>query len=81
MAASVAGAALSAVCNMSPTNIPAFGTTYTWTPGASVAMVFTSATTGFINASQAIAQGFAGNQILKIQVVTSGTRLHSMFLL
>lgn len=70
---SVAGAALSAVCNMSPTNIPAFGTTYTWTPGASVAMVFSSATTGFINASQAIAQGFVGNQILKIQVVTSGT--------
>lgn len=70
---SIAGTSLTDVCNISPTNIPALGTTYTWTPGAAVPMTFVSSTTTFLNNSQALSAGSSGNQILQVQVVTSGT--------
>ena len=72
-ASSVAGGAINAVCNMSSTNIPANGLTYTWTPGAAVAMSYTSSTTSFLNNASGIPQNSTGNQVLQIQVVTTGT--------
>lgn len=71
--ASVAGTVISAVCNMSPTNIPSAGLTYTWTPGAIVAMTYTSATTAYLNTGSSIPVSSTGNQVLRVQVVTSGT--------
>lgn len=70
---SVAGTVLSDVCNMSSTNIPAFGSTYTWTPGAVIPMSFVSCTTNFLNNSQAVAAGTSGVQILQVVVVTTGS--------
>ena len=70
---SIAGANLTAVANMSSTNLPSLGTTYTWTPGATVAMTYTSSTTAFLNNTQAVSVNTTGNQILQVQVVVSGT--------
>ncbi|MEP7168681.1 MAG: PKD-like domain-containing protein, partial [Bacteroidota bacterium] len=72
-ATSVAGSAITAVCNMSSTNIPSSGLTYTWTPAPSVPMSYVSSTTVFVNSGQAVSRSTASNQILKIQVVTSGS--------
>ena len=72
-ATSVNGAALSSVCNMSPTNIPASGLVYTWTPPAPVAMTFTSCTSMMLNNGEANGQGATLNKIIQVQVVTSGS--------
>ncbi len=72
-ATSIAGAALTAVCNMSSTNFPAAGLTYTWTPGAVLPMSYTSSTTIYLNNGAAVSRNTTGNQILQVQVVTSGT--------
>ena len=70
---SVAGANLTSVCNMSSTNVPALGTTFTWTPGTVVAMTYSSSTTVFLNTTLAVSQNTTGNQILQVKVVTAGT--------
>jgi len=70
---SVAGSAITAVCNMSSTNIPASGTTFTWTPAPLVAMSYVSSTTAFLNSFQALPLGSTNNQILQVQVVTTGS--------
>ncbi|MEO8088625.1 MAG: BNR-repeat neuraminidase N-terminal domain-containing protein, partial [Bacteroidota bacterium] len=72
-ATSTVGTALTDVCNMSSTNIPAPGLTYTWNPGATVAMSYTSATTAFLNNTQSVPQGSTLNQILQVRIVTTGT--------
>ncbi|MEP7169478.1 MAG: BNR-repeat neuraminidase N-terminal domain-containing protein, partial [Bacteroidota bacterium] len=71
-ATSSAGAALNAVCNMSSTNFPANGLTYTWTPPVPAPMVYDSSTTIFVNNLAGVAKASAGNQILKVKVMTSG---------
>jgi hypothetical protein len=72
-ATSVAGGSINAVCNMSSTNIPASGLTFTWTPGPIVPMSYTSSTTVFLSNGQAVVQGLTGIQVLQVQVVVSGT--------
>lgn len=72
-ATSILGANLSSVCNMSSTNVPASGATFTWTPGAVLPMSFTSCTTAFLNNGQAVSQNALGDQIIQVQVVTTGT--------
>ena len=69
---SVNGGLLSAVCTMSPTNFPATGLTYTWTPPVPLPMVFSSCTTVMLNNGEVNAQGAASNKIIQVQVVTSG---------
>ncbi|MEO8085955.1 MAG: BNR-repeat neuraminidase N-terminal domain-containing protein, partial [Bacteroidota bacterium] len=71
-ATSVAGTLLTDVCNMSPTNIPANGLTYTWTPLPPTPMVFISSTTTFVNNLQGVARN-STNPLLRVEVVTSGT--------
>ncbi len=70
---SVAGAAITDVCNMSPSNFPAVGLTYTWTPAPLVAMTYSSSTTAFINDGQSVGRNSSANQIFQVQVVTSGS--------
>jgi hypothetical protein len=72
-ATSVAGGTISAVCNMSSSNIPASGLTFTWTPGPILPMVFTSSTTVFLNNGLSVAQNTTGNQVIQVQVVVTGT--------
>lgn len=72
-ATSVAGTAINAVCNMSSSNIPVQGLTYTWTPAPPVNMSFQSATTSFINSNTSIPVGSTNNPIIKIQVITNGS--------
>jgi hypothetical protein len=72
-ATSVAGSALTAVCNMSSTNIPALGLTYTWTPAPSTPMSYVSSTTAFLNSGQAVSVSTTSNQIIQVQVVTTGS--------
>ena len=72
-AASIAGGAINAVCNLSPTNIPASGLTYTWTPGPVLPMAFSSCTTLFINNNLSVQQGTTNIQILQVPVVVTGT--------
>ncbi len=69
---SVAGDVISDVCNLSPTNIPASGLTFTWTPPPTVPMVFSSSTTTFVNNGQVDARGSQLNAILRLNVVTTG---------
>ena len=71
-ATSVAGTIIGDVCNMSPTNFPASGLTYTWTPLPPSPMVFVSATTTFVNNLQGVARN-STNALLRVEVVTSGT--------
>ena len=71
--ASVAGTTISDVCNMSSTNIPASGLTYTWTPGPIVAMSYSSATTSFLYNGASVARGTTFNPVLRIQVNTAGS--------
>jgi hypothetical protein len=71
-ATSVAGGSLNDVCNMSSTNTPASGLTYTWTPVPPTPMVYISSTTVFQNNMQDVGQGATGNVILQVQVVTLG---------
>ncbi|MBL0012210.1 MAG: hypothetical protein IPP30_00130 [Flavobacterium sp.] len=72
-AASIAGTAINAVGNMSPTNIPASGLTYTWTPPVPVSMAFTSCTTTFVNTAQGVARSAVNNAVIRVQVVVTGT--------
>ncbi len=72
-ATSAVGGALTAVCNMSSSNIPASGLTYTWTPGATVAMSYTSSTTAFLNNGQSVPRSSTSNQIIQVRVVTTGS--------
>ncbi len=72
-ATSVVGAAITAVCNMSSTNFPASGLTYTWTPGAAVPMSFSSCTTTFVNNLSGAPRNSTNNAILKVQVVVTGS--------
>ena len=72
-ATSVAGAAISAVCNMSSTNFPSSGLTYTWTPGAALPMSFISCTTAFVNNASGAPRGATNNAVIRLQVVVSGT--------
>ncbi|MBK7382413.1 MAG: hypothetical protein IPI81_03625 [Flavobacteriales bacterium] len=69
---STVGTLISDVCNLSPTNIPASGLTWTWTPPPSVPMVFASCTTQFMNNGQVDGQGSQLNNILRVNVVTTG---------
>lgn len=72
-AASVAGGAINAVCNMSATNFPASGLTFTWTPGPVLPMSFVSSTTSFVNNLQTVPKGATNNAIIQVQVVVTGT--------
>lgn len=72
-ATSIAGNLISAVCNMSSTNIPLSGLTFTWTPGPVLPMSFTSATTAFLNNGLSVAQGATIDGIIQVQVAVSGT--------
>jgi hypothetical protein len=69
---SVLATNLSDVCNMSSSNFPAWGLTYTWTPPIPAPMVFDSTTTVFLNNLAGVAKGSVNKQILQIPVVTSG---------
>ena len=70
--ASGSGFAINSVCNMSPANFPASGLTYKWTPPPLVPMSFTSCTTVFLNNTQSVFLGSTINQIIQVQVVTTG---------
>jgi hypothetical protein len=70
-AASVAGATVADVCNLSPANVPASGLTYSWTPPPPSNMVYSSSTTVFLNNGQSDGRN-SSNAILQVQVVTSG---------
>ena len=70
---STAGTVITDVCNLSPTNIPSLGLTYTWTPSAPVAMTYVSSTTILINNGVGIPHPSTNNQVLQVQVVTTGT--------
>ncbi len=72
-ATSVLGANLSSVCNISSSNIPALGLTYTWTPGAIIPMSYNSSTTAFVNNGQSVSQGTTGNPVIQVQVSVTGT--------
>jgi len=72
-ASSTAGTAITAVGNMSATNFPASGLTYTWTPPIATAMSFTSCTTAFLNNAQGVSRGATNNTVIQVQVVVSGT--------
>ncbi len=72
-ASSAAGTALTAVCNMSSSNFPAAGQTYTWTPGAVTPMSYTSGNTLYLNNGASVSRNSSGNQVLQLQVVTAGT--------
>lgn len=71
-ATSIAGLNLNAVCNMSTTNVPLTGLTYTWTPGPILPMSFVSSTTVFLNPGLGVGQG-AATQILQVQINTTNT--------
>jgi hypothetical protein len=64
-ATSTAGINLSDVCNMSSSNIPANGLTYTWTPAVPVAMSFISSTTVFLNNGQSVSRSTQGNPVIR----------------
>ena len=72
-AATVPGEVISDVCNLSPTNVPVSGLTFTWTPPPTVPMVFNSCTTTFANNGQVDARGSQLNAILRLNVVKSST--------
>ena len=71
-AATAPGEVISDVCNLSPTNVPASGLTFTWTPPPTVPMVFTSCMTTFANNGQVDARGSQLNAVLRLNVVTTG---------
>lgn len=70
---SIAGTAINAVCNMSSTNFPAAGLTYTWTPGAVLPMSFVSCTTTFINNLSGVPKNSVNNAIIRVQVAVTGS--------
>ncbi len=70
-ATSVNDGTLSSVCNMSPTNFPASGLTYTWTPPVPTPMVYVSSNTVLLNNGSAVSLT-ANRQIYQVQVVTTG---------
>ena len=72
-ATSITASAISAVCNMSPTNVPPSGLTFTWTPGPTIPMSYTSSTTVFMNNNFAVQQGTTSIQVIQVQVVVTGT--------
>ena len=66
---SIAGSDLQAVCNLSPTNFPSEGTTYTWTP---VEMHYAFNTTTMLNSGGKIIRNSVNNVIQKLKVGTMG---------
>lgn len=72
-ATSSAGTAINAVGNMSSTNFPASGLTYTWTPPVATAMTFGSCTTVFLNNAQGVPRGATNSTIIQVQVVVTGS--------
>ena len=72
-ATSAAGANISAVGNMSSTNIPASGLTYTWTPPVASPMTFTSCTTTFVNNARGVVRSATNNAVIQVQVVVTGS--------
>lgn len=72
-ATSIAGTGITAVGNISSTNFPAAGLTYTWTPPVATAMAFTSCTTTFLNNAQGVPRGAVNTSVIQVQVVVSGT--------
>ncbi|MEO8769019.1 MAG: BNR-repeat neuraminidase N-terminal domain-containing protein [Ferruginibacter sp.] len=72
-ATSGTGIAINAVCNLSSTNFPASGLTYTWTPGPALPMVYVSSTTSFVNNTGRIPRNTSNNAVIKVQVVTTGS--------
>ena len=70
---STAGTALTDVCNLSSTNNPTLGLIYTWTPGPTLPMSFSSTTTTLLNASMGVPHPSTNNQLLQVQVITTGT--------
>ena len=70
---STAGATISAVGNMSSSNFPASGLTYTWTPPAATPMTFTSCTTAFVNNASGAPRGATNNAVIQVQVVVTGS--------
>jgi len=72
-ASSAVGSSLTSACDISPTNIPANGLTYTWTPPVPTPMTYDSSTTVFLRTTQADPPSSAGNRILEVKVMTHGT--------
>ena len=70
---SAAGGAITSVCNISSSNIPDSGLTYTWTPPVPVPMTYDSSTTVFLHSTQTDPPGSTDIKILQIEVVTNGT--------
>src|SRR5204863_7792260 len=68
---STAGGAIGAVCNMSSTNVPANGLTWTWTPPVPTPMTFVSGTPTFVNNGQADPRSSLLNASLQVQVGTA----------
>ena len=71
-ATSAAGLSLTNVCNMSPTNIPVAGLTYTWTPGPVLPMVYNSSNTLFMTNGTGVSRG-VNTQVLQVQVNVTNT--------
>jgi hypothetical protein len=69
---SISGSTINAVCNMSATNIPANGLTYTWIPAVPAVMAFNSCTTTFLNNAQTVSVNTSNNPILQVQVNVTG---------
>ncbi|NVO19855.1 MAG: T9SS type A sorting domain-containing protein [Bacteroidetes bacterium] len=69
---SVSGASLSDVCNISPSNIPPSGITYTWTPSPPAQMVFVSGNTVLLNNGAGVPIS-ANRQVYQVQVVVAGS--------
>ena len=72
-AASTAGGAINAVCNLSSTNFPAPGLTYSWTPPVPTPMIFVSATTTFVNNLSPAAAGSTNNAVIRVEVNVTGS--------
>lgn len=69
---SAPGDAITNVCNLSPTNVPVSGLTWTWTPPVPVPMAFANCTTSLLNNGQVDARSSQLNAILQVNVVTTG---------
>lgn len=70
---SVNGTAINAVCNLSPSNFPANGLTFTWTPQPPTPMVFSSCTAAIYNNGESNGQGSSNARVYQVQVVTTGS--------
>ncbi len=72
-ATSTAGAVSTDVCQMQTSNVPASGLTWTWSPPPPSNMSYVSSTTAQLLNGVPALQNSTNNQIIQIQVVTSGS--------